>query len=114
MAEQCVCGQPDGEAMGCSSQGVFPRLSGPICLVEHSHQGIIDATGPFTDSLLTQTHRSTLLRHPHNPTQLPLARDDGPPHPAASGGRVIYSFPGRGAHEYRERPIRLGAWKQNP
>ena len=88
--------------MGCEIQGVFARTSPSIRPVKHSRKGIINATGPFTDALLTLDDPS------HKPIVQPSSgihitlpnyyspRTMGLLDPATSDGRVIFLLPWQG------------------
>lgn len=81
---------------------MFSCTSTPTRLVEHSLQGVINATGPFTDSLLTLDNPS------HKPIVQPSSgihitlpnyyspRTMGLLDPATSDGRVIFFLPWQG------------------
>lgn len=88
--------------MGRQSQGEFPGVSALIRTTHHSDKGIINATGPFTDSLLTLDNPS------HKPIVQPSSgihitlpnyyspRTMGLLDPATSDGRVIFFLPWQG------------------
>ena len=81
---------------------MFSRISAPIHLIHHSHKGVINATGPFTDSLLSLDNPS------HKPIVQPSSgihitlpnyyspRTMGLLDPATSDGRVIFFLPWQG------------------